>query len=208
MKNSTRLRMPVPSERLVRRAVGVLIVVVALVVAGLVVLAIRLAHGQGDARHELRAGLEQAARDRAEFRSDLADQRAALAEANRRLVDAGRRPVAAPPSSQTPGPAGPRGEPGSSGEPGAPGEPGAAGSAGPVGPAGPAGPPGPTGAPGPQGEPGAQGEQGPPGPQGVPGTVTPGTYSCPDGQYVAGFTVSPGGGVELDCRAALLVPAP
>jgi hypothetical protein len=59
----------------------------------------------------------------------------------------------------------------------------------------------PAGGPcrGPQGERGEKGEPGKdstvPGPQ---GTATPGTYTCPDSEYVGGFTVAEGGAVTID----------
>lgn len=106
----------------------------------------------------------------------------------------------------TTGPEGPQGDTGPRGRPGTDGRPGRDGDDSTVpGPAGPScidelslaacrGPVGPTGATGPAGPVGAQGPQGP------AGTANPGTYSCPDGQYVAGFTIGDAGGVSLDCR--------
>jgi len=51
-----------------------------------------------------------------------------------------------------------------------------------------------------RGEDGTDGTNGTNGTDGKDGTATPGTYTCPDGQVVAGFTVSVGGAVTLDCR--------
>lgn len=56
---------------------------------------------------------------------------------------------------------------------------------------------------GPQGETGPQGvhgDQGPQGGQGPQGTAQPGTYACPDGEYMTGFTVDVDGGVALACQ--------
>jgi hypothetical protein len=80
------------------------------------------------------------------------------------------------------GPVGPTGDDGISGETGATGEPGPAGPVGPVGPAG------------------APGKDGADGKDGAPGTANPGTYGCPDGQYVAGLSIGTEGGVTLECR--------
>lgn len=97
----------------------------------------------------------------------------------------------------TRGDVGPRGPQGAPGAPGSDGSDGSDGADGDIGPVGPAGPPGPEGPPGPAGE---RGPEGPPGTDGSNGTATPGTYTCPDGQYVAGFTVADNGDVTLDCR--------
>jgi hypothetical protein len=51
---------------------------------------------------------------------------------------------------------------------------------------------------GPQGDAGVDGKDGA---DGRPGTAKPGTYSCPDGEYVGGFTVADDGAVTLSCRA-------
>lgn len=51
---------------------------------------------------------------------------------------------------------------------------------------------------GPQGVHGEQGAQGKEGPQ---GTAKPGTYACPDGEIVTGFTVAEDGDVTLACQA-------
>ncbi|WP_228941853.1 hypothetical protein [Nocardioides sp. Leaf374] len=107
----------------------------------------------------------------------------------------------------TTGPAGPQGDTGPRGRPGTDGRPGRDGDDSTV--------PGPTGLScveelglaacrGPVGPastvPGPAGPAGSQGPQGPAGTANPGTYSCPDGQYVAGFTIGEAGGVSLDCR--------
>lgn len=108
-----------------------------------------------------------------------------------------------------PGPAGatgPQGVQGLQGIPGPQGIRGPRGFIGPVGPSGPRGAVGATGDDGAQGPAGAAGAVGPQGPQGEPGppgrdgTAQVGTYSCPDAQYVAGFSVGDAGFVTLDCR--------
>lgn len=85
---------------------------------------------------------------------------------------------------------------GAQGEDGADGADGATGATGPKGETGPAGPQGPAG---------ARGETGP---QGPAGTARPGTYTCPDGDYVAGFTIAADGSVSLDCRTLTRVTGP
>jgi hypothetical protein len=65
---------------------------------------------------------------------------------------------------------------------------------------------GPQGEVGPQGVHGEQGPMGPPGPegpQGPQGTAKPGTYTCPDGEFVAGLTIAADGSVTLTCRPAV-----
>ena len=98
------------------------------------------------------------------------------------------------------GPRGLQGPPGQDGKDGAAGREGASGKDGPEGPVGAQGQPGQDGAQGPEGPQGLPGQDGK---DGDPGTARPGTYSCPDGQYVGGFTVADDGAVTLDCRALL-----
>lgn len=98
------------------------------------------------------------------------------------------------------GPQGPSGAVGATGPAGAngiDGKDGAPGAQGPAGPAGPAGPKGDTGAPG---KDGADGATGPPGPR---GTADPGSYICPSGEYVTGFTIASDGTVTLTCAGIL-----
>lgn len=60
-----------------------------------------------------------------------------------------------------------------------------------------------VGAQGPKGDQGLQGvhgDQGPMGPPGPQGTAQPGTYACPDGEVMSGFTVDPDGAVTLACQ--------
>lgn len=162
-----------------RRALTVVLVLIAGVLGGLVV---------GEVTHQGRQ-LERVLDENDELRA--VDQ--ALRD---QLVQAGEDPnVDLPPGE--PGDRGPQGEPGEDGRTpacwftagqcqGAQGPAGATGAAGPMGPAGPIGPPGVNGtdgvdgAPGPSGPPGPQGEPGlpgPPGPQGEPGPSCPVGYS-------------------------------
>jgi hypothetical protein len=111
-----------------------------------------------------------------------------------------------------PGPAGPPGQNGANGKTGNPGQngvgqPGAAGANGSNGPPGQDSTvPGPQGPQGPPGQDGKDGQDSTvPGPQGPPGTAHPGTYTCPDGEYVAGLTVTEVGAVVLNCRPLLAV---
>lgn len=110
-----------------------------------------------------------------------------------------------PPGETGPrGPIGPDGESGPRGPQGATGAPGAAGSQGEPGPTGPQGETGTQGIQGPTGLTGPAGADstipGPQGPRGPQGTARPGTYTCPDGEYVGGFTISVEGAVTLSCK--------
>lgn len=58
---------------------------------------------------------------------------------------------------------------------------------------------------------GPQGVHGEQGPQGVPGTAKPGTYACPDGETMTGFTVAVDGAVTLACEDTtppIITPTP
>jgi hypothetical protein len=205
--------------RTVHRAVVTAVALLALFMVGLIAWVVLLSQETSQGRA-----------DRDALRVANQRQDDALAEANRRLTEAGGTPVPVPstPKPQQgpqgipglPGLQGPQGEPGVKGDrglPGAPGATGAAGKDGVPGPAGPSGPPGETGAAGPVGPKGDTGPQGPPGPagadgkdgatgpQGAPGTAKPGTYSCPDGQALTGFTIADDGTVTITCRD---VPGP
>ncbi|WP_436700986.1 hypothetical protein [Nocardioides sp. BYT-33-1] len=147
---------------------------------------------------------------------------ATIAELQKRCADAaGCTPVVVPEAIrgatgdrgiQGPvGPPGPRGEScveelglrtcrGDDGANGATGEPGANGADGTPGKDGAAGK---DGAQGPQGDPGPAG---PAGPQGPAGTAQPGSYSCPDGEVMSGFTVAADGSVSITCRPATPLP--
>lgn len=101
--------------------------------------------------------------------------------------------------------------------PGPTGPPGSPGATGGVGPAGPPGPSGPAGETGPQG-PGPTDEQlaaavaaycaggNCKGEDGKDGSVVPGTYACPDGEAMVGFTVDDAGVVAPSCRPAVFLP--
>jgi hypothetical protein len=97
------------------------------------------------------------------------------------------------------GPQGPRGPRGFIGPVGPAGVDGTDGTAGTDGAAGTAGETGPTGPQGPAGDRGPTGDTGPAGP---PGTALPGTYTCPDDEYLHGVTVADDGAVTLDCLPA------
>lgn len=181
------------------------------------------------------AGQQESQRDRNDLYDQIAKlqardavQSAALEEANRRLEAAGEPPVDEPAAEEPvdaddeivliPGPPGLRGLsciediglPACRGTRGAPGEDstrpgpeGAAGRDGATGPQGPAGPAGPKGEPG---DPGRDGVDGKDGAAGQPGTANPGTYACPEGHYVRGFTIGEGGGVTLMCEPVPALP--
>lgn len=102
------------------------------------------------------------------------------------------------------GPAGPAGRDGTDGQDGQDGLDGLDGQDGADGVDG-TGEPGPPGPAGPPGRDGVDGQDGADGADGNDGTATPGTYTCADGQYLAGFTVGVDGSVTLDCRDPGLV---
>lgn len=177
----------------------------------------------------LAANQNESSRDRADLRAQLEhateqldQQGKALDDANARLVQLGEEPVDASPPSVPPvlqgrrglscvedlgyslcrgpqGPVGEKGKPGDDGSDGVgvPGETGAPGQAGKDGTAGK------DGSQGPQGEPGPAGPAGPPGPAGA---AVPGSYSCPDGEVMSGFTVAADGSVSIACRPATPLP--
>ncbi len=128
------------------------------------------------------------------------------------LRDLGEEPVVEPadlpPVSAVPlpGPQGPQGEPGPRGPKGDTGNAGGTGEAGVPGSSGADGATGTPGDQGPIGPAGPQGPKGDPGPAGPPGSVTPGSYSCPDGESVRGITVSGDGSISLTCAPVALIP--
>jgi hypothetical protein len=101
------------------------------------------------------------------------------------------------------GPVGPAGQDGKNGQNGDDGQDGQDGQPGPQGPKGDDGAQGPKGDTGDQGPQGPRGDQGDQGPQGPAGTANPGTYGCPDGQFVQSFTVSADGSVSVNCSGIL-----
>lgn len=101
---------------------------------------------------------------------------------------------------------GPRGFTGLDGPVGPSGPAGVDGAIGPAGAQGPQGQQGPKGDAGPAGPAGEQGPTGPAGPVGPAGTANPGTYLCPDGEVVVGFTIGPAGGVTLTCEQSVILP--
>lgn len=168
------------------------------------------------------ASVDSSRRDRADLHQRLdeqierADQQKAAADALARQVRRlGEVPVVEPddlppastvplPGAQGPvgpvgpqGPRGPKGDTGSSGVNGETGTPGSAGAAGTTGA---------DGAKGEKGDPGPQGPAGPPGPAGPSGTAQPGTYSCPAGEYLRGFSVNADGSINLTCAPVAQLP--
>lgn len=165
----------------------------------------------------LLAAVDTSRRDRAEMREDIARdgriidaQQRILTELQRRCTEAEDcTPIASADIIRgtqglpgTPGIQGPQGRPGRDGRPGAAGAAGSSGAQGATGATGADGAQGPQGEPGPAGP---QGEPGPAGPAGAAGTAQPGTYACPDGQYLTGFGVASDGAVTLTCAPAALV---
>lgn len=152
------------------------------------------------------ATAEHAAR---ENRTRLDDQQLTSTVLAQQLRALGEEPViepADPPSIRTiplPGRPGADGRDGTNGRPGRDGKSGQPGQAGPTGATGEAGAKGDQGPAGPQGD---RGPEGPTGPQGPPGTAQPGTYSCPDGEYLRGFTVAPDGSINLICAPVAQLP--
>ncbi|WP_308220379.1 hypothetical protein [Pimelobacter simplex] len=189
--------------------------------------AIALGVGLAYGLHEidnLQERVETSTQDRADLREQLADtnavigtQQAALDELQRRCENAADcTPITLPDAVQglpglpgLPGLRGPQGEPGPRGPQGPKGDQGAAGTTGAsgvpgtTGADGGAGPPGPAGERGPQGD---RGPEGPAGPPGTPGTAQPGTYACPEGEYLRGLTVGADGSINLICAPAAQLP--
>lgn len=204
------MRAPVPSRRTVTGLVWVAILAVIALTGFLVVRVASLGTAVTASEHDL----DHAASARAQLESDLDAQQAAARALARQVRRLGGTPVVTPTTgAQGPagipgltgppgprGPVGPRGPKGDTGNAGSTGTTGSQGSTGSTGATGPAGPKGDTGPQGPQGP---QGDQGPKGDTGPAGTANAGTYSCPDGQYVTGFTVTADGAVNLACASSL-----
>ncbi|GAA4075793.1 collagen-like protein [Nocardioides kongjuensis] len=158
-----------------------------------------------------------AAEEKAQANGKRADDALATAQAlaeqvrllgQQPVVEPDDPPAGAPGAPGLRGPMGPPGPRGAScveelgyprcrGAAGSAGATGATGQAGVDGAAGPAGKDGKDGAQGPQGDPG------PAGPQGPAGTAVPGTYSCPAGEVMTGFTVAGDGSVSLACQPTI-----
>jgi hypothetical protein len=213
----------VPSTRIVHVAWAL----VALILVGLLFLLLATVTRQAAQLDRAEVNDAESREDRAELHDAVGELSAALDEANERLVIAGRTPVGEPAEVEAVvGDRGPRGFPGEpgrdgkdgrdgldgrdgTGRDGSDGRDGAAGATGSDGQDGARGPScveelGIDACRGPKGDPGADstvpGPQGERGPQGAPGTAQPGTYACPEGEYVVGFTIGDGGGVTLFCR--------
>lgn len=222
-----------PVKRWLKVVGGVLAV---LIMAWLIGRSLTLAASVSESRED-RANLNQEVDDLStqarRGKRQAIENRAALREANRRLREAGEEPVTVPdddlPDDTGPalGPQGPQGPPGVDGQNGRDGSdgtdgadgidgnvgaPGDDGTDGATGPSGTDGQPGPQGPPGPAGAVGPQGEQGPAGPAGPPGPpgsgIQPGAYICAEGNYMAGFTVSDDGGIDIACRPLPAGPPP
>lgn len=195
------MKLPVPSRRAIVVLLWVAGIAVALLVAAMLVMIMRLSHDNADLEHRADAGRA----DRADLRHALGQQDQALDEANRRLTRLGERPVTTPPSmpelitgpagergeAGAPGEQGPRGlrgEPGKPGPRGLPGEDGARGQTGATGAPGAAGAKGDTGPAGPAGADGATGPQGPPGPAGPAGADGQNGTNGTDGKDAFPFT--------------------
>lgn len=209
------MKTPVPS----RRAIVVFAwLLAAAVLLALVWLSARVTTLTQES-HDADERSAQSAADRADLRHLLEQQAAALDDANAKLVELGQAPVEQPeippaPSSPLQGPPGPQGPVGPGGprgpscveELGYPkcrGDQGAAGTAGTQGQQGDQGPAGKDGVDGKDGAQGPQGEPGPAGPPGPAGTALPGTYSCPAGEVLTGFTVAGDGSVSLACQPTI-----
>lgn len=200
---------PIPvSDRQVRGAWIAVAVIVILLLVGTIIALFRLNAENSD----LARRIDATNADRGQLATDLDRQQAAAKALARQVRSLGGAPVVTPtpvPGAIGPtGPIGPQGLPGipgPQGPPGPKGDPGNNGSTGATGTQGSAGAPGATGSKGdtgPQGPPGPQGDPGPkgdPGPQGPAGTANPGTYACPAGQYLTGFTITADGSVTFTC---------
>lgn len=195
------MKTPVPSRRVIAILAWLVIIAVLLALVYLVGKVTTL--GEENRGFEQRD--EQSLADRADLRDRLNREEAALQALAEQLRQSGQRPVVEPGKPPEvgqlvviPGPKGDRGE-SCIEEIGYPRCRGAQGDASTV--------PGPAGAdsniPGPKGDKGDQGDrgpEGPAGPAGPSGTAQPGNYSCPDGYYQQGFSVSGDGTVSLTCQ--------
>lgn len=214
------MKLPTPSRLVLVVAAWIVAVLAAVLILLMLGMLLDLQQRAEEGRHD-RAGLRSTLETQGDLLAEQAEQ---LNEANRRLVQAGERPVPTP--TLPPSTVGERGEQGLPGRPGVAGPRGPQGTPGPRGATGDEGPPGPgpsdeqvaravgfycgsngcVGPAGPQGETGPagpagpEGPAGPPGPPGAPGTAVPGSYACPEGEYVAGLQIADDGAVTLVCR--------
>lgn len=199
-----------------RRIVAGIAVTVIVALIAIAIVAVRAIDSGADDRTELRQRLEQQEKETAEIRADGQANEAALKEVNKRCDRAsGCTPVAPPPPVAVddgqvitiPGPAGVDGRVGQTGPRGPRGFTGIDGDDSTIpGTDGQPGPPGADGAPGPAGPAGQDGAPGIDGKDGAAGTARPGTYACPAGEYVTGFTITETGDVALTCAPAALLP--
>lgn len=207
----------VPSDEALRRGKWTVIVLFVAVLLVAVWAVLWLAHENDILDERDRQSLS----DREDLRRDLNAEQAAREALEEQIRQLGERPVVEPEDVPddaqvviVPGPRGPScieaigyarcrgdrgpgGREGDAGTPGRPGEPGATGATGQPGAKGDRGDVGPKGDTGPQGE---------RGPAGAPGTAQPGSYACPSGQYVEGFSVGADGAVSLTCQPAPVFP--
>lgn len=208
------MRAPVPSRRTVIVLAWIAVVVVLLLVVWLAARVLTLSDAVGEAEERATSS----ALDRRDLRGLLEQQGTALDDANDKLVQLGEDPVESPPVTiPTPtlplqgpqgprGLMGPRGVPGDDGDDGRKGTDGTTGQVGTAGATGPQGPQGPAGEKGEKGDTGPAGPSGPAGPPGPAGTITPGSASCPAGEYATGITVAADGSLSLACAPVLQLP--
>lgn len=205
-----RFRRPHFSEQAVRRT-GTFVVVLTVAVLLLCIWAVMWLSAEND---KLEDQDRQSRADRSQLREDIEADRLDLRLLREQLLQLGEKPVVAPEDVPEgadvvviPGQKGDRGEscieeigyPRCRGVEGNEGSDGSAGAAGAscvaeLGLDACRGPKGDTGPAGPAGAPGADGKDG------APGTAQPGTYACPEGEYMTGFGVAADGSVALTCQ--------
>lgn len=163
----------------------------------------------------------QSLSDREDLRRDLTAEQLAREALEQQIRDLGEKPVVEPEDVPddaevfvVPGPKGDKGDRGASciealgfnrcrGDEGQGGEDGADGQDGAPGADGAKGERGEKGE---KGDPGAPGADGAPGKDGAPGTAQPGSYACPSGQYLEGFSIGADGTVSLSCQPVPVFP--
>lgn len=214
------MKIPVPSRRANIALAWVMVLVLIVFGAWLIGKVVTL----GQENHSLEEQDRQSRSDRAQLRDDVEADRLALEALREQIRQLGEEPVVEPEDVPddarvvvAPGPKGDRGascieelgfnrcrgDEGKGGSDGADGDPGSDGINGQDGAPGAPGAPGAKGETGPKGDKGDPGERGPAGP---PGTAQPGSYACPSGQYLEGFTISTDGTVSLTCQPLPVFP--
>lgn len=211
------MKLPVPSRR--ANIVLAWVLALALIVFGawLIGKVVTL----GEENHHLEEQDRQSRADRAKLFDEVESDKVAIEALREQLKQLGEKPVVepddVPDGSRIVVVPGPRGLSciedvgltacrGPSGQPGKPGADGSDGVDGTDGLNGQDGAPGAKGDPGPKGEKGDPGERGPAGADGAPGTARPGSYACPSGQYLDGFTIGADGTVSLSCQPVPTFP--